>query len=201
MLPSGVTCKHPPSLTALKPWRRAVLRVPTCRKGAPQNSRTPCLAAHISARITRRNNPRARRRLDSPRTNTSSNSSCISGPRTCVSDLLIMKVFKSTEINTSKNSQNLSTALNLKDLKPTRINTSGNKDLKPRRINTSGSKDLKSCRINTSKKQGRGGVESRRTRLSEAKFPGRRAFVASISARPKLLLVPPHIKWVGGNTP
>jgi hypothetical protein len=25
--------------------------------------------------------------------------------------------------------------------------------------------------------------------------------VASISARPKLLLPAPHIKWVGGNTP
>jgi hypothetical protein len=42
------------------------------------------------------------------------------------------------------------------DLKPTRINTSGNKDLKSPRINTSGNKDLKSLRINTSKKHGRG---------------------------------------------
>jgi hypothetical protein len=112
-----------------------------------------------------------------------------------------MKIFKSTEINTSKNSQNPSIALNLKDLKPTRISTSGNKDLKSNYFNTSGSKDLKSRRINTSKKHGRGPVEILRSRLSEANSPGRRAFVASISARPKLLLVPPHIKWVGGNTP
>ena len=112
-----------------------------------------------------------------------------------------MNILKSTEINTSRNLRNPSIALNLKDLKPTRINTSGNKDLKSPRINTSGAKDLKSRRINTSKKQGRGAVESRRTRLSGTKFPGRQAFPESISARPKLLLVPPHIKWVGGNTP
>ena len=168
---------------------------------SPQNPLTPSLAAHIPSRITRGNNPPAKRHLDSLRADTSSNSSCVSDLRTCVSDLLIMKILKSTEINTSKNSQNPSIALNLKDLKPTRISTSGNKDLKSNYFNTSSSKDLKSRRINTSKKHGRGPVEILRSRLSEANSPGRRAFVASISARPKLLLPSPHIECFAGNTP
>jgi hypothetical protein len=109
--------------------------------------------------------------------------------------------FKFPRINTSENFPTSRILFIRVDFNSTRINTSGNKDLKSPRINTSGAKDLKSRRINTSKKQGRGPVESCRIRISEAKFAGRRAFVASISARPKLLLVPPHIKWVGGNTP
>ena len=59
-------------------------------------------------------------------------------------------------INTSKNFTNFRISLIIHGLKPTRINTSGNKDLKSPRINTSGHKDLKSNHFNTSKKQGRG---------------------------------------------
>jgi hypothetical protein len=69
----------------------------------------------------------------------------------------------SCRINTSKNISLFCISLISNHLKPTRINTSGNKDLKSPRINTSGSKDLKSCRINTSKKRGRGAVHKVRS--------------------------------------
>jgi GNAT superfamily N-acetyltransferase len=59
-------------------------------------------------------------------------------------------------INTSRKFSIPCIPLIINSLKPTRINTSGNKDLKSIRINTSGAKDLKSFRINTSEKHGRG---------------------------------------------
>src|ERR1700684_2102440 len=64
--------------------------------------------------------------------------------------------FNSPGINTSKNSRDFPISFILKDFKPTRVNTSGDKDLKSPVIRPSGAKDLKSRRINTSKKHGRG---------------------------------------------
>jgi len=132
---------HPRILAEPAPWRRAILRVPICRRGGLK-PRGPL-------------NPNRSPRLANNRP---------SSLRPCSRAIFHAKIPpnshfacpNSFRISTSENSSTFRIPFILSGFKSTRINTSGNKDLKSFIINTSETKDLKSFRINTSKKQGCG---------------------------------------------